>query len=304
MGDQADKLRKIVKNLGSPANTGVQSQKKSVAKVITVTSGKGGVGKTNITVNLAIVLSQMGFKVAILDVDFGFANVDVMLGVTAKYTLLELIRGERNIFEVLNDGPYNIQFLSGGSGVEELIQLDKEHIGEFISNISLLDNIFDVILIDTGAGLSKNIMSFILAADEVLLVTTPEPTAITDAYAMIKMISKKDKHRIVKLVVNKAESYKEANEILDKLLMVSDKFLSFKLQKTGYILKDECIPKAVKQQKPFCISYPKSQASHQITELAMNLFCINNEGNNNTNIYGKGIKGFFSRLLSSYGLQH
>ncbi len=163
--------------------------------------------------------------------------------------------------------------------------------------------IFDVILIDTGAGLSKNIMSFILAADEVLLVTTPEPTAITDAYAMIKMISKQDKHRIVKLVVNKAETYKEANEIMDKLLMVSDKFLSFKLQKTGYILRDECIPKAVRQQKPFCISYPKSQASHQITELAMNLL-YNNEGITNMNLHSKGIRGFFSRLLSSYGVQH
>lgn len=304
MGDQADKLRRIVGNSSGPVNSGISGIQKKAARVITVTSGKGGVGKTNITVNLAIVLSKMGYKVAILDVDFGFANVDVMLGISAKHTLLELIRGERNIFEVLNDGPYNIQFLSGGSGVEELIQLDKEHVGEFISNISLLDNIFDVILIDTGAGLSRNIMSFILAADEVLLVTTPEPTAITDAYAMIKMISRQDKHRIVKLVVNKAESYKEANEILDKLLMVSDKFLSFKLQKIGYILEDECIPKAVRQQKPFCISYPKSQASHQITQLAMKLFYDKNDTFGNMNINGKGIRGFFSRLLGSYGIQH
>ncbi|WP_252891403.1 P-loop NTPase [Thermoclostridium stercorarium] len=139
MGDQADKLRKIVGNIGSPVNAGFK-QRKGVARVITVTSGKGGVGKTNITVNLAIVLSRMGLRVAILDVDFGFANVDVMLGISAKYTLLELIRGERNIFEVLTDGPDNIQFLSGGSGVEELIQLEKEQVVEFISNISLLDN--------------------------------------------------------------------------------------------------------------------------------------------------------------------
>ena len=299
MSDQADKLRRIVECLTETKNT----SKKEAAKVITVTSGKGGVGKTNITVNLAIVLSKMGYKVAILDVDFGFANVDVMLGISTKYTLLELIRGERNIFEVLTDGPNNIQFLSGGSGVEELIQLDRKQIGTFISNISLLDKLFDVILIDTGAGLSKSVMSFILAADEVLLVTTPEPTAITDAYAMIKMISKKDKHKIVKVVVNKAESLKEANDILNKLFVVSDRFLSFKLQKTGYILEDDCIPKAVKQQKPFCLSYPRSHASHQITELAMNLF-HDNGGIVSSNIRGKGIKGFFSRLLSNYGLQH
>lgn len=303
MSDQADKLRRIVRNSTKPLGTSSKVQKSEVAKVITVTSGKGGVGKTNITVNLAIALSNLGFKVAILDVDFGFANVDVMLGISTRYTLLDLIRGERNIFEVLTNGPNNIQFLSGGSGVEELIQLDKEQIGNFISNISLLDKLFDVILIDTGAGLSKSVMSFILAADEVLLVTTPEPTAITDAYAMIKMISKKDRHKIVKVLVNKAESLKEATDILNKLLMVSDKFLSFRLQKTGYILEDDCVPKAVKQQKPFCLSYPKSHASQQITELAMNLF-YNNGINDGSNFFGKGIKGFFSRLLNNYGLQH
>lgn len=303
MSDQADKLRRIVRNSTKPLGTSSKVQKSEVAKVITVTSGKGGVGKTNITVNLAIALSNLGFKVAILDVDFGFANVDVMLGISTRYTLLDLIRGERNIFEVLTNGPNNIQFLSGGSGVEELIQLDKEQIGNFISNISLLDKLFDVILIDTGAGLSKSVMSFILAADEVLLVTTPEPTAITDAYAMIKMISKKDRHKIVKVLVNKAESLKEATDILNKLFMVSDKFLSFRLQKTGYILEDDCVPKAVKQQKPFCLSYPKSHASQQITELAMNLF-YNNGINDGSNFFGKGIKGFFSRLLNNYGLQH
>lgn len=303
MSDQADKLRRIVRNSTKPLGTSSKVQKSEDAKVITVTSGKGGVGKTNITVNLAIALSNLGFKVAILDVDFGFANVDVMLGISTRYTLLDLIRGERNIFEVLTNGPNNIQFLSGGSGVEELIQLDKEQIGNFISNISLLDKLFDVILIDTGAGLSKSVMSFILAADEVLLVTTPEPTAITDAYAMIKMISKKDRHKIVKVLVNKAESLKEATDILNKLFMVSDKFLSFRLQKTGYILEDDCVPKAVKQQKPFCLSYPKSHASQQITELAMNLF-YNNGINDGSNFFGKGIKGFFSRLLNNYGLQH
>lgn len=303
MNDQAEKLRRIVKDLKEAAITGVKSDKKEPAKVITVTSGKGGVGKTNLTVNLAIALSRMGFRVAILDVDFGFANVDVMLGISTKYTLLELVRGERTIFEVLTDGPNNIKFLSGGSGVEELIQLDRAQVINFISNISLLDKLFDVILIDTGAGLSRNVMSFIMAADEVLLVTTPEPTAITDAYAMIKMISKSDKHKVVKVVVNKAESLKEANDILNKLTMVSDKFLSFKLQKSGYILNDDCVPKAVRQQKPFCLSYPKSHASHQVTELAMNLMYDNGSGDG-SNSAGKGIKGFFSRLLSNQGLHH
>lgn len=302
MSDQAEKLRKIVETLKEPVKTGINEESRGAARVITVTSGKGGVGKTNITVNLAIALSNMGLRVAMLDVDFGFANIDVLLGISSKYTLLELMRGECTIPEVLTDGPNNVKFLSGGSGIEELIQLDKSQIGNFISNLALLDKLYDVILIDTGAGLSSNVMSFIMAADEVLLVTTPEPTAITDAYAVIKMISKKDKNKIVKVIVNKAGSLKEANDIFAKLFTVSDRFLSFTLQKSGCILADDCVPKAVRQQKPFCLSYPKSQASHQIKELAMNLFDAGDS--DNKRLLGKGMKGYFSKLFGIYGLQH
>jgi len=295
MSDQAEKLRKIVDNLKVPER---MAETVSSARVITVTSGKGGVGKTNVTVNLAIALSKMGLRVVILDVDFGLANIDVLFGITTRYTLVDLIRGERNIFEVLSDGPNNIKFLSGGSGVEELLQLDRRQLGGFISSISLLDKLYDVILIDTGAGLTKNILSFILAADEVLLVTTPEPTAITDAYALIKMISRRDRHKIVKIVVNKADSPQEANDVLTKLFIVSERFLSFKLQKLGYILNDDSVIKAVKQQKPFCLSYPRSHATRQICELAANLLDNNAEA---TDTVDKGIKGFLSRLFSAAG---
>ena len=221
------------------------------ARVITVTSGKGGVGKTNITVNLALALSKMGLKVVILDVDFGLANIDVLFGLVPKYTMLDLIHDEKNIFEVLTDGPDNIKFLSGGSGVEELIRLDRKKLRKFVSSIGLLDKLFDVILIDTGAGLSQNVMSFIMAADEVLLVTTPEPTAITDAYALVKMVSRRDKKKRINILVNKADSVREANEIASKICVVSEKFLSLKLLKLGYILDDENVTKSVKMQKPF-----------------------------------------------------
>ncbi|NLY18740.1 MAG: MinD/ParA family protein [Clostridiaceae bacterium] len=268
MSDQAEKLRKIVDNLIIPEHPEKGSKANRSARVLTVTSGKGGVGKTNITLNMAIALSKMGLRVVILDVDFGLANIDVMLGMSTKYTLVDLIRGERNIFEVLTDGPDNVKFLSGGSGVEELLQIDRAQLGKFISGIGLLDKLYDVILIDTGAGLSRNVMSFVMAADEVLLVTTPEPTAITDAYALIKMISRRDRHKIIRVIVNKADSPKEANDILSKLALVSEKFLSFNLQKLGYILYDELVPRAVKEQKPFFLSYPKSHVSQQIWQLA------------------------------------
>ncbi|MBP7175701.1 MAG: MinD/ParA family protein [Thermoclostridium sp.] len=297
MSDQAEKLRNIVNNLNTPARS-FEPERSGTARVVTITSGKGGVGKTNITINLAIALSKMGLRVVILDVDFGLANIDVLMGVTTKFTLVDLIRGERNIFEVLTDGPNNVKFLSGGSGVEELVQLDRRQLGNFISNISLLDKLYDVILIDTGAGLSRNVMSFIQAADEVILVTTPEPTAITDAYALIKLISRKNKHKTIKVIVNKAESQREANDILTKLTLVSERFLAFKLQKLGYILYDDFVMKAVKQQKPFCLSYPRCHASVQIMELASSLFEASKA---NADSADKGMKGFFSRLLNAFG---
>ncbi|HOK42063.1 MAG TPA: MinD/ParA family protein [Thermoclostridium caenicola] len=296
MSDQAEKLRKLVVDLnGGPYATGSLKPEKR-ARVITVTSGKGGVGKTNITVNLAIALSRLGLRVVILDVDFGLANIDLLFGITPKYTLLDLIREEKSIFEVLTDGPNNIKFLSGGSGVEELISLDRRKLRKFVSNISLLDKLYDVILIDTGAGLSQNVMSFIMAADEIILVTTPEPTSITDAYALVKMVSRRDRRKVIRVLVNMAETVREAEEVAKKLTVVSEKFLSLKLNKFGYILYDEIIIKSVKQQKPFCLSYPRSQAARNVFALAEALM-YDSKGAE----VELGAKGFIQRVLSFFG---
>ncbi|HHW22802.1 MAG TPA: MinD/ParA family protein [Clostridiaceae bacterium] len=297
MNDQAEMLRKIV-NMKSENQQAVQPMTGSekIARVITVTSGKGGVGKTNITVNLALALSRRGLKVAILDADFGLANIDVLFGIIPKYTLLDLIHDEKNIFEILTDGPDNIKFLSGGSGVEELIRLDKKKLRKFVNSISLLDKLFDVILIDTGAGLSQNVMSFIMAADEVLLVTTPEPTAITDAYALVKMVSRRDKKKPINIIVNKADSVKEAEEIANKLCVVSQKFLSLRLLKLGYILYDDNVTKSVKIQRPFSLYNPKCQAAKSIAEIALKLF------SQKPSEEMSGAKGFISKLLSYFGV--
>ncbi len=297
MKDQAETLRKIMDHMKvekkSPEIEKAAAPKK--ARVITITSGKGGVGKTNVTINLAMAISKMGLKVVILDVDFGLANIDVLFGIVPQYTLLDLIREEKSIFEVLTDGPENIKFISGGSGVEELVRMDRKHLRQFVANINLLDSLFDVILIDTGAGLSQNVMSFILAADEVLLVTTPEPTAITDAYALVKMVSRRDRKKQIKILVNKAEDVKEAEEIANKLSVVSEKFLSLKLLKLGYILYDETVTKSVKMQKPFSLYNPKCQAAKNITEIAEKLF------SGPVPDSSMGAKGFISKLLSFFG---
>lgn len=299
MMDQAERLRQIIDNLKlrqavSQANF-LNTMRNKTAKVITVTSGKGGVGKTNITVNLAIALSEMGKRVTILDADFGLANIDVLLGIIPKYTLVDVIYDNKNIFEVLSDGPKNIRFLSGGSGVEELLKLDKVQLEKFVANISLLDRLSDVILIDTGAGLSDNVMSFVMAADEVLLVTTPEPTSITDAYALIKMVSNRDKNKKIRVIVNRAENANEAKDILNKLSIVTSKFLELKLDPLGYILQDEMVIKAVKMQQPFALSFPKCQASKHIKEISSKIFDVKNDkpGTENT-----GIKSFVNRLVN------
>lgn len=299
MMDQAEKLRQIIDNLKlrqavNRANI-IDPLLSKTTRVITVTSGKGGVGKTNITINLAIALSELGNRVTILDADFGLANIDVLMGIIPKFTLVDLINNDKNIFEVLSDGPRNIKFISGGSGIEELVKLDKQQLDKFIGIISLLDKLSDFILIDTGAGLSDNVMSFILAADEVILVTTPEPTAITDAYALVKMLSHKDKAKKIKVIVNRAESAYEANDILNKLSVVTEKFLAVKLNPLGFILQDEMVMKAVKMQQPFSISFPNCQASKHIKEISRKLVYPKGSASDTENA---GIRSFVNRFVS------
>lgn len=300
MSDQAESLRKIVDDLRRGQAAAVRQEEVPVrrARVITVTSGKGGVGKTNMTVNLAIALSRMGRRVVILDVDFGLANIDVLFGIVPKYTLLDLIHDEKTIFDILADGPDNVKFLSGGSGVEELVRMDRTQLRRFIGAISLLDKLYDVILIDTGAGLGPNVMSFILAADEVLLVTTPEPTAITDAYALVKMVSKRDRRKPVRLLVNKADTQKEAEDVLNKLSAVSEKFLAFRIEKLGYILFDDAVSKAVRQQKPFLLGFSRSTAARQVTRIAESLASAGQEKGSGDQA---GAKGFIQKLLGFFG---
>lgn len=298
MIDQAEKLRQAIDNLKlSKATAHAEIEHplvKRTAKVITVTSGKGGVGKTNITINLAIALSEQGFRVIILDADFGLANIDVLFGIIPKYTLLNVIKNEKSIMEILSDGPVNTRFISGGSGVEDLAKLDKHEILKFVEKMALLDKLADFIIIDTGAGLSENVMSFIMAADEVLLITTPEPTSITDAYALIKMVSNRDKTKKIRLVVNRTENSDEANDVLNKLVLVAKKFLGISLVPTGYVMQDDAVIKAVRQQKPFSISYPKSQAARNIREISMRMM---ERSSVEEEQHSSGIRGFLNKLV-------
>ncbi|HHW30465.1 MAG TPA: MinD/ParA family protein [Clostridiaceae bacterium] len=296
--DQAERLRQIINNIkikqGIVSKENPNYLKKSATKIITITSGKGGVGKTNITVNLAIALGELGKKVIILDADLGLSNIEVLLGIAPQYTLGDIIYNNKSIFDVITTGPNNIRFISGGSGADVLVKLNKEVLDRFILNIGMLDKIADIILIDTGAGLSDSVTSFIMAADEVILVTTPEPTSLTDAYALIKTVITKDRNKKINLIVNKAEDEREAKDIINKISLVVNRFLGVKLNPLGFILQDQAVVKSVKQQNPFYMKYPNSDATKSIKDISKKIVENDEQGFSEG---GFGIKVFFNKLI-------
>lgn len=299
MKDQAERLREIIssiKNYNEDVKKTGSLTDKPGSRVIAITSGKGGVGKTNFTVNLGIIFSQMGLRVVIIDADLGLANVDVVMGKMSKYNLSDVINSNRDILEILEEGPSGVKFVSGGSGVQELVKLDKTQLVDLLMKLGRLDEEADIILIDTGAGLSENVISFVHAAREVILVTTPEPTSITDAYALIKTITHKDKTKNIKVVVNRADNAAEAFNILDKLNVVTQKFLGVKLQKLGYILNDSCVVKAVKIQQPFVVSFSKSEASKNMNDIALTLMDNKEVSTNSVS----GFRTFINKLTNLF----
>ncbi len=299
MKDQAERLREIIDSIKNYKDDDRNEQmltEKPGSRVIAVTSGKGGVGKTNFTVNLAIKFAQNGLRVVIIDADLGLANVDVVMGKMSRYNLSDVINSSRNILEILEEGYEGVKFVSGGSGVQELVKLNKTQLVDLLMKLGRLDEEADIILIDTGAGLSENVISFVHAAKEVILLTTPEPTSITDAYALIKTITQRDKNKLIKVVVNRADNAAEAFNILDKLNIVTQKFLGVKLQKLGYILNDVSVTKAVKIQQPFVISFSRSEASRNLNDIALTLM----ENKEFSSISVSGIKMFINKLTSLF----
>lgn len=264
--DQAEQLRNIIKMADKP---------KHVARVITVTSGKGGVGKTSLSVNLALELKKIGKRVIILDADFGLANIEVMLGIRPKHNLADVIFHNKKIKEIITEGPNGIGFISAGSGVKELVNLDRNQIFNLTQTLSELDQLADVIIVDTGAGIADTVLEFVAASSEVLLVATPEPTSITDAYALLKTLNQKAEfvanNTAIKIVSNRVKNYKEGTAIYNKMKVVVDKFLNINMEYLGAIPEDVNVSKAVIQQKPLTLSYPSTVASVSIQKLARGL---------------------------------
>lgn len=265
--DQAENLRNVIKahNIKSVENT----------KVITITSGKGGVGKSNMAVNLAVQFTKMGKKVIILDADFGLANVEVMFGTLPNYNLSDVIFKGKSIRDIITEGPMGIGFISGGSGVVGLNNLKSEQITFLVHNLTLLNDLCDILIIDTGAGVSDQVMEFVLASPEVVLISTPEPSSLTDSYSLMKAMYKSDRYTEggtnVHLVANKVTSESEGKAVYSKMLSVVQKFLGGKLDYLGYVPYDNFLEKSVRNQKVVSIEYPQSKAAKSFENLAYRL---------------------------------
>lgn len=268
MNDQAEQLRQIIKEYPPSQNTSHKS-----ARIITVTSGKGGVGKSNTVVNMALSLKELGQEVVILDADLGLANIEVLLGVIPNYNLSHLLDGSKNIEEIIEQNDDGIKFISGGSGINELMFLTKENITQFAQNISQLEKVADYILIDTSAGITDAVLSFCRLAHEIIFITTPEPTSITDAYALIKTFQASSGIDLpeIKILVNKAETKLEAQQVYTKLESVCKHFLKIKIDYLGHVLFDYNVMKAAKLQEPICKSFPRTSASRAYKEIAKKL---------------------------------
>lgn len=288
--DQAESLRNVIKK---------QNQTTSqMARVITVTSGKGGVGKSNIAVNLAVQFQKQGKKVIIFDADFGLANVEVMFGTVPKYNIGDMIYREMEITEIITEGPNGIGFISGGSGIDGLGNLPQEQIVYLVKCLNELNKLADIILIDTGAGISDSVLEFVMASPEVLLVTTPDPSSLTDAYSLIKVLYHnpnfvKDMTKI-SVVANKAVTVEEGHMVYQKLNSVVNRFLDGNVEYLGMIPQDIELEKSVRQQKTVSLNAPNSNAARAFEVLASNIL----NGEQKDVKLNWGIAQLFSKIMT------
>jgi len=265
--DQAEQLRNMVKSK--------QARSVSKARVITITSGKGGVGKSNIAVNLAVQLRKLGKKVIIFDADMGLANVEVMFGAIPKYNLSDMIYHGKKLKEIITEGPMEIGFISGGNGITGMNNLTKNQLSRLVNNLNELDGLTDFILIDTGAGIANNVMEFVSASPEVLLVLTPEPSSLTDSYSLIKALYGNPgfaRHSTnIEVVVNRTVSMDDGQIVYDKLSSVISKFLQGEVHFFGTIPQDGLLEKSVRAQKIVSMTAPNARSARAFERLAQSL---------------------------------
>lgn len=289
--DQAEQLRNIIK-------AGAISNNRPLARVITVTSGKGGVGKSNTAINLAIQFRKMGQRVIILDADFGLANIEIMFGTVPKHNLCDLIYQGKNIREIITWGPMEVGFISGGSGIAGLSNLNKDYLGYIIRNLEELDAIADTIIVDTGAGISDAALEFLVASGEILLVTTPEPTSITDSYSLLKALNRHPRFSSeasrIKVIANKVSSQEEGEILFGKLNAVVSGYLKLPIVYLDAVPDDTQLSQAVMQQMPVSLQSPQAKSALAFEKIAEKLMNIEKD----QKVQKRGMAAFFSHIVN------
>ncbi len=281
--DQASRLRQLIER-----NQGVGKG----ARVVSVASGKGGTGKSVLAVNLAVALRRMGQRVLVLDCDFGLANVDLMLGASARRNLAHVLSGEIMINDAVQEGVEGVRFLSGGSGVEALVHMHEKAAAAMTDSLLQLEQDADIILLDTGAGVNDTVMRLIQASHESVIITTPEPTALMDAYALLKRLNLMGTRLpALRLVINRVENSREAQETLRALPSLAMRFLNLNIEPLGSIAFDPSVPSAIKRQTPLLLAYPGSAAARDIQKIAQLFMGI--QATPRT-----GLSSFFRRFLA------
>ena len=239
------------------------------AKVISVSSGKGGVGKTSFAINFSIALKRLGYEVVIIDADIGLSNIEIISGISLNHNISEIVYSNKDILDIIGTGPEGIKIISGGSGLKELKLLNSENLPKLIKEIEKLQCMVDYIIIDTGAGISNSVIDFIMASSEVIVICTPDPTSLMDSYILIKSLIFSEYSGSINIVSNQVYNRKEGKEIFDKIYSVTNNFLKVQLNYLGHIEKNKLFSNSIREQIPFVVSHPKNIISNNINIMAM-----------------------------------
>ncbi len=297
MSDQAARLRNLVEERAEEEAKAREIGKlyfdvAENTRVIAITSGKGGVGKTSLAVNLAVALQLAGQKVLLIDSDIGMANVNLLMGSVTNRSLIDLLNEDVELEDVIEDGVAGVKYISGVAAIEAALSLNRAEQRKLHKKLGRCSDLANIIIIDTGAGLNRNVIEFILASEEVLLITTPEPTALADAYAVIKAYTTYTERCNIKLVVNRIHEEEECEDVDEKINQTTKKFLGMSIECLGYIYEDRAVLEAVHKQEPFIIANPKAPASRCVEELAKSLLSGERMGS-----VSRGWRAFLDRLF-------
>ncbi|MDD2510046.1 MAG: MinD/ParA family protein [Syntrophomonas sp.] len=295
MRDQAEKLREMALNLKQEIEAEISRDLRH-SRVVVISSGKGGVGKSTLALNLSIKLCTRGMKVILMDADMGLANLDVMLGLVAKYNIYHMVQEKKTLADITISGPEGLKIIPGGSGISELANLKENELKRILVELRKLDGAYDYMIIDTGAGISKSVMAFLLAADDIIVITTPEPTAITDAYSTIKNVAKNAFKGNIFLVVNRVANDSEGILVAEKFKLVCQKFLSCEIKILGHIENEPLIGEGIRRQKAFVQIYPRSTASRNINAIIDRMIEVSGMNVPDLKAKSGGIRKFIEKM--------